>query len=222
LIIIWLLLPNTILMTKKLTSIILLFLFINHFANAQDKVITGHITDNIGKPVNGATIIAQPSGRGTASTADGSFRLSAANTDKAIKITLVGYETYIQPITGSHKFDIALQPSSGNVLNEVVLVGTRSVGRTRLNTTAPVDVFDIAKGSALLSTAVKGITQRERPYLAHPDMITGKQSPTDYSFPSGHVSVSFATATSLSLAIPKWYVIVPSYAYVNPNLISLI
>jgi iron complex outermembrane receptor protein len=132
-------------MTKKLTLIILLFLFINTLANAQDKVITGRVTDNTGKPVNGATIISQPSGRGTASIADGSFRLSAANTDKAIKVTLVGYEAYIQPITGSHKFDIALQPSSGNVLNEVVLVGTRSAGRTRLNTTAPVDVFDIAK-----------------------------------------------------------------------------
>jgi iron complex outermembrane receptor protein len=132
-------------MTKKLTLIILLSLFINTLVNAQDRVITGRIIDNTGKPVNGATIIAQPSGRGTASTADGSFRLSAANTDKTIKVTLVGYEAYIQPITGSHKFDIALQPASGNVLNEVVLVGTRSAGRTRLNTTAPVDVFDIAK-----------------------------------------------------------------------------
>ena len=36
---------------------------------------------------------------------------------------------------------------------------------------------------------------------------------TDYSFPSGHASFAFATATSLSLAFPKWYVIVPSFVY---------
>ena len=68
-------------------------------------------------------------------------------------------------------------------------------------------------GSVVLSTGVKLVTKRERPYLAHPDLITGKQGPTDYSFPSGHASIAFATATSLSLAIPKWYVIVPSYTY---------
>ncbi|MFA6084843.1 phosphatase PAP2 family protein [Mucilaginibacter sp.] len=68
-------------------------------------------------------------------------------------------------------------------------------------------------GSAILSTGVKLITHRERPYLAYPDLITGKHGPTDYSFPSGHVTTAFATATSLSLAIPKWYVIVPSYTY---------
>jgi hypothetical protein len=33
------------------------------------------------------------------------------------------------------------------------------------------------------------------------------------SFPSGHTSSTFATATSLSLAFPKWYVIAPSYLW---------
>jgi membrane-associated phospholipid phosphatase len=33
--------------------------------------------------------------------------------------------------------------------------------------------------------------------------------------PSGHTSTAFATATSLSMAYPKWYVIIPSYAWAS-------
>lgn len=68
----------------------------------------------------------------------------------------------------------------------------------------------IAEG---ITFGLKNVVKRQRPYLAYPDLITGKSSSTDYSFPSGHSSVAFATATSLSLAFPKWYVIVPSFAY---------
>lgn len=68
----------------------------------------------------------------------------------------------------------------------------------------------LAEGSSFL---LKQATHRQRPYLAYPDLINGKIHSTDYSFPSGHTSTAFATATSLSLAFPKWYVIAPSFAY---------
>jgi iron complex outermembrane receptor protein len=131
-------------MTKKLTIAIAIIL-ISTLTWAQDKTIIGRIIDNAGKPVLGASIIAQPSGKGTASTADGSFKLLVSSTDKTVKVTLLGYEAFAQSITGGHSFNITLQPSAGNVLNEVVLVGTRGSGRTRLNTAVPVDVFDIGK-----------------------------------------------------------------------------
>ncbi|SDD64691.1 undecaprenyl-diphosphatase [Mucilaginibacter pineti] len=68
----------------------------------------------------------------------------------------------------------------------------------------------IAGGTNLL---VKKIVNRPRPFVTHPDVIIPKDHPTDSSFPSGHTSAAFAAATSLSLAIPKWYVIAPSFAY---------
>ncbi len=70
-------------------------------------------------------------------------------------------------------------------------------------------------GSAILSTTLKAVTHRDRPFITHPDLIYNKQSPTDYSFPSGHTTVAFSTATTLSLSFPKWYVIVPSFAYAS-------
>lgn len=68
----------------------------------------------------------------------------------------------------------------------------------------------LAEGSTFI---LKQVTHRERPYLAYPDLINGKIQATDYSFPSGHTSSAFATATALSLTCPKWYVIAPSFAY---------
>jgi undecaprenyl-diphosphatase len=33
------------------------------------------------------------------------------------------------------------------------------------------------------------------------------------SFPSGHTSEAFSLATSLTLVLPKWYVIAPAYTF---------
>lgn len=68
--------------------------------------------------------------------------------------------------------------------------------------------------AATASTYVlKVIVKRPRPYETYPDLIVKKSDGGSYSFPSGHTSAAFATATSLSMAFPKWYVIVPSYTY---------
>lgn len=53
---------------------------------------------------------------------------------------------------------------------------------------------------------------RKRPFEMYPDIMK-KSDGGDPSFPSGHTSSAFATATSLSLAYPKWYVIAPSYLW---------
>jgi len=53
---------------------------------------------------------------------------------------------------------------------------------------------------------------RKRPFETYPDIIK-KSDGGGPSFPSGHTSGAFATATTLSLQYPKWYVIVPSYLW---------
>lgn len=66
--------------------------------------------------------------------------------------------------------------------------------------------------SAFITTALKRTIQRERPFKTYSD-IDQRTSAPGYSFPSGHTSTAFATATSLSMAYPKWYVIAPSFAW---------
>ncbi len=66
--------------------------------------------------------------------------------------------------------------------------------------------------AALSTTIIKHIVNRKRPYVVYPfiQKIATGGSP---SFPSGHTSDAFTMAASLSIAFPKWYVIVPSYAW---------
>ena len=68
--------------------------------------------------------------------------------------------------------------------------------------------------SVFFSTALKYSIKRERPFTTYSfiDKATMVESP---SFPSGHTSDAFATATSLSIAFPKWYVIAPSFLWAS-------
>ncbi|GAA3940690.1 TonB-dependent receptor [Chitinophaga oryziterrae] len=124
-------------MIKYLIPVLLL---IAAAANAQK--ITGKVLDTNSKPIAGASIIA--SGSGTTTKEDGSFAITLTSKDKHFTVSTVGYDTYTQVLTAESNYTIVLQSSLHN-LNEVVLVGTRSSGRTRLNTVAPVDVFNISK-----------------------------------------------------------------------------
>lgn len=63
-----------------------------------------------------------------------------------------------------------------------------------------------------LKLGLKYSINRDRPFETYSDIIK-KIDVGGPSFPSGHTSSAFATATSISLAYPKWYVIVPSYAW---------
>jgi membrane-associated phospholipid phosphatase len=72
-------------------------------------------------------------------------------------------------------------------------------------------------GAILLTTAVsvglKYAVNRSRPFNEYQLLFKAKVSASSYSFPSEHTSSAFSTATSLSLAYPKWYVIAPAYLW---------
>lgn len=68
--------------------------------------------------------------------------------------------------------------------------------------------------SAFVTIASKSIIKRDRPYVTHPS-IQPLSVEGSYSMPSGHTSSAFATATSLSMAFPKWYVVVPSFVWAS-------
>jgi undecaprenyl-diphosphatase len=63
-----------------------------------------------------------------------------------------------------------------------------------------------------LEFLIKHIVKRRRPFNQNSNLIPVYRA-SGYSFPSGHASTTFSTATALSMAYPKWYVIVPSYLW---------
>ncbi len=66
--------------------------------------------------------------------------------------------------------------------------------------------------NAFTTTALKLAFKRDRPFVTYP-FLDKQAEAGSYSFPSGHTSTAFTIATSLSMAFPKWYVVVPSYVY---------
>lgn len=64
-----------------------------------------------------------------------------------------------------------------------------------------------------LTYGLKYSVGRQRPYVAYPDLIVPDLYESSPSFPSGHTSSAFATATALSLKYPKWYVMAPAFAW---------
>jgi PAP2 superfamily len=68
--------------------------------------------------------------------------------------------------------------------------------------------------STFITTASKYSFKRERPFDTFPEL--DKQSDGgSYSFPSGHTSAAFSTATAVSIAFPKWYIIAPSFLWAS-------
>jgi undecaprenyl-diphosphatase len=61
---------------------------------------------------------------------------------------------------------------------------------------------------------LKYSVNRSRPFEKY-SFIGAKVDETNPSFPSMHTSLTFSLATSLSLAYPRWYVIVPAYTYAS-------
>ena len=97
-----------------------------------------------------------------------------------------------------------------------VPVGTFAVGYFSKNKLLQKKAIDIA-GSLVINVAItqslKYIINRQRPYQKYPGEVFPYQYDTDPSFPSGHTSTAFATATSLSLNCKKWYVVAPAFVW---------
>lgn len=99
-----------------------------------------------------------------------------------------------------------------------VPLGLGLVGLIKRDEGLVMDAVEVGVASAInlgLAHLVKNSLNRTRPYDAYPGLIMKKSDGGSGSFPSGHTSAAFATATSLSLNVPKWYVVVPAYTWAS-------
>jgi membrane-associated phospholipid phosphatase len=67
----------------------------------------------------------------------------------------------------------------------------------------------------VLTYGLKKAIARPRPFNSYPQDIQAYENVSSLSFPSGHSSLAFVTATALSIKYPKWYVIAPSFLWAS-------
>lgn len=156
---------------KKILLLTLAFIFAGLSCFAQ-QTITGKIVDANGVPLAGVNIKSKKTGKSTQSAADGSFSLSVAADDQ-LEISSVGYNTQTVAATGG-TVNVTLETAITE-LNQVVLVGTRRVGRVKTETTAPVDVINVSQATA--PTARMDLTSVLN--YAAPSLNYNKQSGSD-------------------------------------------
>jgi membrane-associated phospholipid phosphatase len=104
---------------------------------------------------------------------------------------------------------------SVTVFNIAAPVGVFAAGLIKHDKKLEIDAAYMAGGfilSTIITQGTKKIVQRERPFEKY-SFIVKRDEGGGYSFPSGHTSAAFTTATSLSLLFPKWYVIAPAYLW---------
>lgn len=114
--------------------------------------------------------------------------------------------------SSSKIFSIGVYPIT--VLEPITLLG---IGLATKNSYLKNQSFEHMASIGLamgISTILKYSIKRKRPYESH-SYLTPMGIENTPSFPSGHTTAAFVTATNLSLTFKKWYVIVPAYAYAS-------
>ena len=130
--------------TNQFISLLLLIALLPIAALSQK--ISGTVTSN-SAPIAGASVTVSPSGRGTTTDESGKYSISLSAGSYTITYSSAGYtlkSVKVQLAAGENKVqDVDLEQAS-IALEDLVLVGTRSLPRSSANTPLPVDNIDIA------------------------------------------------------------------------------
>ena len=124
-------------MKKQLLLFISFFFIIVLKSQTVVRVVN---TKNI--PIQGATIHVKGTNKRSSTNKDGIASV-VLKIDNVITVSHLGYESIEYKFIKQENTILITLPETVSSLDEVVLLGSRSVGRTNTLSTAPVDIFDI-------------------------------------------------------------------------------
>jgi TonB-dependent starch-binding outer membrane protein SusC len=140
-----------------------LMLLFTSVALAQERVVSGAITDENGSAMPGVNVLLKGTTQGTASDSDGKFSISVPNDQATLVISFVGYST-TEVVVGS-RTNVAIQMAPDvTTLNELVVTGyaiqekkdvTGSVGIVK---PAELTAIPVGNVSNQLQGRVAGVT----------------------------------------------------------------
>jgi TonB-dependent starch-binding outer membrane protein SusC len=124
-----------------------LFLLLSLVTSAQDKVVSGRVTDSSGRGIAGVSVSVKGlTSRGTTTSANGDYSFSVPASATTLVFSSVGYGTQELPISGGN-VNVSLQASAGS-LSEIVVVGYgTSRKRDLTGSVATVSSKDFQRGN---------------------------------------------------------------------------
>ena len=132
---------------KLLYSIGVPVLLLFSFASfAQDKTITGRVTDSVGNGIaNVSVTVKEAPARGTTTTSDGRYSLSVPANATTLVFSSVGY-SYLEMAISGNSVNVSLQPTASD-LNTVVVIGYGTTRKKDMTgSIATVSSKDFQKG----------------------------------------------------------------------------
>ena len=105
-----------------LTCLTLLFVLVSTTAWAQDRTVSGKVTDESGLPLPGVSVLLKGTGTGAPTDIDGNYSLSVPASGGILVFNFLGYTTQEIEIGNRSVINIQLQPDVTS-LGEVVVVG---------------------------------------------------------------------------------------------------
>lgn len=99
----------------------LMFIFITAAAIAQQRTVTGRVTDESGAEMPGVNVVIKGTTEGTATDADGRYSVTVSD-DAVLVFSFVGYASTEVPIGGRSVVDVTLEPDV-TTLQELVVTG---------------------------------------------------------------------------------------------------
>ena len=106
--------------------------------------VSGTVTEaSTGNPLPGANVVVKGTSNGTTTDFDGNFNINVNAFPATLVVSSVGFTTQEINVNSAQSISVALE--DGVALDEIVLVGSRSTGRTVIDSPVPVDVIDVVE-----------------------------------------------------------------------------
>ena len=132
-------------MKKTLVALLLAALSLPTFA--QDRTVTGKVTDaKDGSPLVAASVVVKGTKKGTSTSSDGTFTLKVSGTENTVVVSYLNYATKEVSITGQSQLNIALSATTEQ-LGDVVVIGYGTVRKKDLTgSVVSITSKDFVKG----------------------------------------------------------------------------
>ncbi len=130
-------------MRKNVLLLIVIALFAMTETFAQNRQITGKITEASGVPIPGATVQIKGTTKGASANTSGEYALSVADGSYQLSFSFVGYASVTKQVTVSGadvRVDVSLADDAQS-LEEVVVVGSRASQRSLVDSPLPIDIL---------------------------------------------------------------------------------
>lgn len=155
-------------MRKLILILSAVFVFVLHAA-AQNRTVSGKVTDESGAPVEGVSVTSADGKQGTQTDKAGMFSISLPAAVKTLNFSIVNYETQAKSVGSLTTVNVSMKVRDQK-LEEVVVVGYGTQKRKE------------ATGSI---SSIKGAVVADKPVQSFEQALAGRSAGVQVSIPNG-------------------------------------